>query len=950
MNEIVIKDKNKILNSLLVAGFFHDVGKILKKTFFKNEGISPLNRFKSELVKDPKLYDVYCLNKYDHSLLSLAIFSKTINEPYDQKNLHIYEKYLFVKTEKEKSFEQVLNIDIDFIKFAIAFHHGKNFQAITSFFEKFYNSLKKENDRIYTFQNEIFSKEKIDKYFYITQKFLSELDIEHARLSRHLNDENKYKDFTKNIVNILKLISTSDKSKTWVDRQKLNKKDIYFKISTFHTDKIEEIIKGKNQTNLEQIYLDLFDRLKNVNTFIINQKNNKLLEKKDYEKNIFNFYISSLRAIFYRYLFFLPSDVQEEYPFSSLFEHMEAVASLSFSKYLTYLNSQDKDENNKRNIRLLLVDFQGIQKFIFDLGTQKEVLKRLKGKSFYVSLLLEDIKTFIFNFLDIPIVNLLIDGGGKFIIALPDIDKTKKDDLDLKTLKKILEEKIFEKFETDINVNLALSEPLELKDITSKIKDLLTEKIKQAKNQPFSNLALNKDNHDTDINIWNQKIFKTYYTQDLKLKTCKTCLKVYKSFDKNTQTCPTCIDLKKIASFLKDTKYLFFIKKEALDQNIDKSLPIIDVLNYKVAFIKNNKDIQKIKELNLQIQKIVLLNNLELIYKDKTNKKNKLKFTEFSNILHQFPIIDFSFIANYTPDKDLENIAKNEYLALLKGDIDNLGLLFKTGINKVYEDLGLGIKNKNYKLSLIKTLSESIKFFFEIYINEKVKKQYPNIYIVYSGGDDFVLFGKWDELIEFTKEMYQDFKIYVSENPSVHFSTSINLFHKTTPFKYIFQKAEENLDKAKDNKNKDSINIFDVTVKNRTFLNLFTDSKVYLLEQYKSNNISSSTIYKLYNLYKYVIDFVNDLNIDAYSQPQDIQTSSKLLDFYIKNNINVSTFLYHIKRNYNDEHLFNYLEKMSNILINNSTTDLIQNLEEMKKNFIYLAYIIYKLRFLRNKK
>ncbi len=154
-------------------------------------------------------------------------------------------------------------------------------------------------------------------------------------------------------------------------------------------------------------------------------------------------------------------NTEDEIADVSLWEHLSLTATIAncFYLYSEEKNLLDLEEikksENKEVFRLVVGDFSGIQKYIFDIQKMKSAAKRLKGRSFLVQLILDDIKNRILSELKLNSSNVVISAGGKFIILVPNMNNTKKD---FEKIKKEVEERIFKRFKGEIRFNLAFSE------------------------------------------------------------------------------------------------------------------------------------------------------------------------------------------------------------------------------------------------------------------------------------------------------------------------------------------------------------------------------------------------------------------------------------------------------------------------------------------------------------
>ncbi|MCD4734626.1 MAG: hypothetical protein K8R53_01160, partial [Bacteroidales bacterium] len=150
--------------------------------------------------------------------------------------------------------------------------------------------------------------------------------------------------------------------------------------------------------------------------------------------------------------------------------------------------------------------------------------------------------------------------------------------------------------------------------------------------------------------------------------------------------------------------------------------------------------------------------------------------------------IFFSCIANASEGRKV--------IGVLKADVDNLGQIFNTCLKS--ETL-----EKKVSISKFATLSRMLELFFAGRIQSLLEEKYQYVYTVYSGGDDLLLIGPWDNIIEFTNELYNEFKGYVCNNNDVHFSAGIILSKPHAPVVSSTLFAEEALEYSKNRKRRD---------------------------------------------------------------------------------------------------------------------------------------------------
>ncbi len=182
------------------------------------------------------------------------------------------------------------------------------------------------------------------------------------------------------------------------------------------------------------------------------------------------------------------------------------------------------------------------------------------------------------------------------------------------------------------------------------------------------------------------------------------------------------------------------------------------------------------------------------------------------------PVADFRWLPVYAPldeqgsIRELAAMAHDArgapYWACLRMDVDNLGQIFAHGLGE------------RYSLSRVATLSHLLSLFFEGYVPHLMGRLDPerrHLYLIYSGGDDMLLIGSWDRVLEAALEVRKKFRCFTGHNPSLTLSGAIGLYREKFP---LYQAAGETgaaLERAKDFRHpdgheKDAFTFFGVTV------------------------------------------------------------------------------------------------------------------------------------------
>ena len=127
--------------------------------------------------------------------------------------------------------------------------------------------------------------------------------------------------------------------------------------------------------------------------------------------------------------------VREELPDTSLYHHLKTTAAVAWCtyQYLVANGTCWEREDLRAAIgkedeqRYLLVggDLSGIQNFIYTLAS-KGALKTVRGRSFYLELLIEAIVSRLLAALDLPRACVVYASGGGLYLLAPNTDTAKE--------------------------------------------------------------------------------------------------------------------------------------------------------------------------------------------------------------------------------------------------------------------------------------------------------------------------------------------------------------------------------------------------------------------------------------------------------------------------------------------------------------------------------------------
>jgi len=90
-----------------------------------------------------------------------------------------------------------------------------------------------------------------------------------------------------------------------------------------------------------------------------------------------------------------------------------------------------------------------------------------------------------------------------------------------------------------------------------------------------------------------------------------------------------------------------------------------------------------------------------------------------------------------------------------------------------------------------------LQIFFSFSLRQMIEQTFPNTYVAYSGGDDVMLIGPWEETIQLSAYMQQALISFTAGNPAFTISTGIGVYHHRAPIAHTSRETEELLASAK---------------------------------------------------------------------------------------------------------------------------------------------------------
>ena len=470
---------------------------------------------------------------------------------------------------------------------------------------------------------------------------------------------------------------------------------------------------------------------------------------------------------------------------------------------------------------LVSADISGIQPFIYAIPS-KGALKSLRGRSFYLEILLENIVDEILAACGISRSALLYTGGGHFYLLLPNTEDVQNI---LARCHTEVNNWMLEHFGSSLYLAMAWTActGAELagqgtQEAFRRVSEgLSAEKLCRYSEEQLAAMFMPESN-------WNK-------TRD-KERECAVCrtstahLMPYPA-DPSIEACAMCSHLLKFGERIL-TKNAFCVSAERGAEAL--SLPGIGRTLYLTA-----EELDDVDRLSYKIERIYAKNAAytgdlpaaHLWLGDYSARENKA-------------VLEMEDLAQRSGGtKDSMGIPR---IGVMRADVDNLGAAFLAGFPSEYATM-----------TRTAALSQRLSLFFKHYINDichgkfsthfslfgREKKAARDVHIVYSGGDDIFLLGAWDDIVELAVDLRRAFLGFTSGK--LHFSAGIGFFKDKCPIAEMARRTGDLESRAKDLRDadgrlkKDSVALFGAVTEGRSFAEFETHAQVYGWDDFIDN-------------------------------------------------------------------------------------------------------------------
>jgi len=530
-------------------------------------------------------------------------------------------------------------------------------------------------------------------------------------------------------------------------------------------------------------------------------------EVKFIQSGNFRTFAENLLNLMEKYTSTIPSSTMH-LPDVSLYDHSKTTAAFAVCLH-DYLYEKNGLKNwdirpDEQAFLLIGADVSGIQNFIYDI-VSKNAAKNLKGRSFYLQLLVDSILQKLLNELKLFNANIVYASGGGFYLIAPNTKEVVKA---LEQFEDEISEKIFDTHQNRLFLAIdyvGFSENDLFRQSIHQPWQKLIDKLDKKKQQRNLKLLVNRyDDFFEPTDIGGDQIRDSITGEEIANKRQIVYLKT----DGGIQEQPVheiTYQQIELGQQLKSSDYWVSSDIE-LKYWSDKSFDPCGIGIY--HYFLSKKVIEKSRN-NLKSSadrvRIYTVNDLNFLETVISGAENIYGFNFYGG--NKFPTEEDEYGKDFP--KTFDRLAGDEdtelkRLGILRMDVDNLGQAFISGFSD----------NKK-TFSRYSSLSRSLDYFFRGYLNTIYKKPKfsDHTFIIYSGGDDLFIVGKWSLLADMAYEIYNDFRHWTCNNPQLGISGGLAIVTPKFPIMKGAMLSDETEKKAKtheiNNLKKNSITLFD---------------------------------------------------------------------------------------------------------------------------------------------
>jgi len=466
----------------------------------------------------------------------------------------------------------------------------------------------------------------------------------------------------------------------------------------------------------------------------------ELKEAHEGREDTFDSYVTTLLSLLEKYTWCVPSATYRDYPNVPLYDHLKVTAAIAGCLHAT-----------GGEARFLFVegDLSGIQAFLYETAapsqTQDGVAKRLRGKSFFLDLVMRTLAERCRQDLGLTSANLLWCTGGHFALVTPDTPEAQRT---LQEFRRLADQWCWEEFLGDIGFLLAVvpAGAADLLRLPALLHKLGTE-LAAEKARPFA----------TRLGV------EETWSLPLRDDVCHGCgrdawrASDFVGAEEGQKKCPRCRHFEAWGGRLPETHFL------ALQTGaIASTEGVVEFPRLGMGWLMGRRGQSVPDEARLVLTLVDVEDPGWEILPGIVRPATAYGVLAYRTALPRV----HGEVQTFTDMADAAEGAK--FLGVLRMDVDNLGGVF-----------ALGVPQEKQSLSRLAALSRLFDWFFRGYVPLLAAQH--NAYVTYSGGDDVFLVGPWDQMLDLAVAIQKAFTMYACGNPDLTVSGGLALAKRKFP-------------------------------------------------------------------------------------------------------------------------------------------------------------------------
>lgn len=517
----------------------------------------------------------------------------------------------------------------------------------------------------------------------------------------------------------------------------------------------------------------------------------------------FTAYFDSLVHLLHKYTWAIPSAAYVDYPSISLYDHSRLASALSVCLY--DLADASRLASDASDARFLLVqgDVSGIQQFIYTPAFNGEelqdgVARRLRGRSFYISLLVRALADALVDALGLYSVNCLWATGGHLLVVAPDTPATRER---LAAAQRRIQRWMLAEFRGALGVAFAAvdADADGLKDFGATLDRLGHESARRKLRQIDAHIGLG---HEPPDPFWRDP-----WSLNIGVEVCRDTGRdmdedethasdaCQRTRDAQPPRSAQSLHFNRIGRMLVDARTLQMRRSAAWrlpnaahrHRSADDAVPIERVSDHLTVAFDGlgvvwtlSKSETPLPDAHTCLRLADHRNPaIDFVPEGCEAAATSVGFLLAATAVprqkatHREPITNFSEMA--------DDALGARLLGVLRMDVDNLGAVFAAGLPETERSI-----------SKIANLSRMLDWFFSGYLDTLAVRR--NVYTTYAGGDDLFLVGPWNAVVDVASDVRAEFARFCGHNPNLHISGGIALCKPKYPIGHAALDAGEALD------------------------------------------------------------------------------------------------------------------------------------------------------------